>query len=126
MKPHAKEDFDYFRSLQESCHTCVIEYIIKEFYKPSEKPLEFDYRSTYQEGILVLCVLVEIPVLSKLVIYYQHKQWQYIRYDWEAEQWISKECVFLDLRDCTDIFGSKKERMRFIRNVWNCHLEWLI
>lgn len=122
---HVKEEFDYLKSLQDSCPTCVIEYIITEFYKPSDKSPEYDHKSTYHKGIFVLCVLIKNPVLSKLVIYYQNEQWQYIRFDFESD-WVQKGCMFLYLRDCVDIFESKKEQMRFIRSVWNCHLEWLI
>lgn len=122
----SEEKFDYLKSLQDSRPTVVIEHFIKEFYKPSDDPYDIDFRSTDYQNIPILCVLIRKPILSKLIIYYQNKQWQYLRYDYIDNIWTPIECMFFDLRDCIDIFESKKERMRFIRSVWSCNLDWLI
>lgn len=124
MSEHVKEEFDYLRSLRDSCPTCLINYIVENFYGHKDK--EYICKWTYCDEVLVLCVLIKIPFLSKLIIYYQNSQWQYLRYDFEGNEWSPIMCHFLDLQDCVDIFRSKKERARFLRKIWDCQLNWLI
>lgn len=128
-----KEEFDYLKSLRETSPHCVIDFIIDNFYSSQAVPnKDYRYKWTYKNDqitdttILVLCVLIKKPILSKLIIYYQHSQWQYLRYDYEDGDWNPIICSFLDLRDCVDIFEDKKERVRFIRTIWDCRLNWIL
>lgn len=125
-KSAKKDEFDYLKSLRDTDPICAINYIINNFYFSQEVETEYTYKWAYKGDILILCVLIKKPILSKLIIYYQHSQWQYIRYDYNSEKWNQKICSFLDLQDCVDIFEDKKDRARFIRTIWDCHLNWLL
>lgn len=118
------DKFDYMTPLLETDPNCVINHILQEFYPPHTER-EFEYRTSKCEDIPVLCVLIQKPFLSRLLIYYQNEQWQYVRYDFK-EDWVEVECMFLELRDCVDIFDTQKILNRFIRSVWNCHNDWQI
>jgi hypothetical protein len=123
------EEFDYLKSLRDTGPLCAINFVIDNFYYGIAGPRiirDYRYKWTYKDDILLLCVLVRKPILSKLIIYYQNSQWQYIRYDYEHGSWNSVICMFLDLRDCVDIFVDKKDRARFLRSIWDCKLNWII
>jgi hypothetical protein len=120
---HIFEEFDYTRPMKESCPDCTIQHFLEEFYPPGGN--EFEYRKIIHKGVEVWCVLIKKPFLSKLIIYYQHRQWQYVRYDYDV-YWKRIESQFLDLRDCIDIFADEKNLKRFVRSIWNCHGDWLM
>lgn len=118
-------EFDYCQTIEDTCPVCLILFILNNYYKPNV--YSFDYRYSKYSGHDIVCVIVKgNNYFGRLIIYQQHKQWYYMRFDYIDGYWIDMMCMFLDLRDCVDIFHYQKDTNRFIRSVWDCTNTWRI
>lgn len=119
------QKFEYLKSIDEICPRCVIEHILSDFYVPRKYRYEYEWHD--YSGHDIICTIVQSDnFYSKILIYYQNKQWQYVRLDLVNGKWIEMESQFLDLRGCVDIFQYEKDINRFVRSIWDCGMNWKI